>query len=349
MNLGMLVRADNRGLGLQTWEAYRHLSPVRTLVIDMEGSTPYEQHFDRYPDAWGRFRAFDQDPQILRPFLDGLDVLYTAETPYRDELLTIAREMGVATVIQGNFEFLRWRRDPYLPRPDLFLAPSDWRLGDWPEPTCLLPFPVDRERLPFEQRTCVETFLHVAGHPTRADRNGTMLFLQALTHVYVPMRVIVTAQDAIPTSLIERVPACIDCEVRIADAPDYWRLYDEGDVLVLPRRFGGLSLPMNEAMSRGMPVVSLDMSPQNAFLPPESLVPARIGRWFDAQSDRIDIADGDPVELAALLMGLATDPELVQRLSRQADAHAATISWEALGPVYERTLEEVAASRRLGV
>lgn len=341
MRLHAIARADNRGLGIQTFEFVRHMRPDRVLVVDMGGATPYEQRFDRYPDARvARLGAFtDDDVDWL---LDGADALYTAETAYDDRILAEARRRGVATAVQANHEFFRWIPDRQLVRPDLFLSPSTWYLEKWPAPKLLLPFPVARDRLPFRRRERVDTFLHVAGHRAAADRNGTRLLLDALRYVREPIRVLIHSQSTIPHNLLRPRGTRTYAEVEQADVADYWTLYDGCDALILPRRYGGLSLPINEALSAGMPVVSLDVEPQRRFLPAEGLVPPTRASRLRLISGQVDWWRCDPRHLARKIEQVATDPELVARLSDTSDAIATRLSWEAMEPRYRRVFETLA-------
>src|SRR5581483_7515404 len=56
---------------------------------------------------------------------------------------------------------------------------------------------------------------------------------------------------------------------------NYEDIYKKGSVLVLPRKYGGNCLPMNEALSAGMPVIMSNISPQADFLPDKWLVDAK--------------------------------------------------------------------------
>ena len=70
--------------------------------------------------------------------------------------------------------------------------------------------------------------------------------------------------------------------------------------MILPRRYAGLCLPMNEALISGLPVFMTNLSPNNHVLPQEWLINAeRIGE-FKAKS-LIDVYAGDPKELAKLI------------------------------------------------
>lgn len=344
MRIGLLFRADTRGLSTQTQETLRHLPIDKTLGIEMGDFSPYEERWSRYPEM----PRVSYDGHHLRPwetvesFLADLDVVLTFETFYDDDLVTRARERGVKTACVANWEFFRWEMDPWLPRPDLFIAPSTWHLSSWPENTVHVPFPVARDRLPFELRTKAETFLHVAGHPATGDRNGTQLLRQALRHVRSEISLIIRAQG--PARTAERaVPRNVHLEVIREDIDDYWELYERGDVLLAPRRYGGLSLPMNEALARGMPVVSLDVEPQRSFLPAASLVSPHRERPLKCQAGFVERWTATAQGIASKIEELARDDALVEDLSRKADAHADSISWEALAPRFLSVLSELCA------
>jgi glycosyltransferase involved in cell wall biosynthesis len=99
-------------------------------------------------------------------------------------------------------------------------------------------------------------------------------------------------------------------------------------VLLLPRRYGGLSLPMMEALSCGIPVLMTDADPQRAVLPPGMLVRSHESRRFQGQSGIIPLSDADVPTLAARLDALSRDAGAVERLSKEADLLAEAMSWE---------------------
>jgi glycosyltransferase involved in cell wall biosynthesis len=65
-----------------------------------------------------------------------------------------------------------------------------------------------------------------------------------------------------------------------SDASDQAELYTRVDALILPRRYGGLCLPMNEALLSGLPVIMPDCSPNNDVLPERWLVPGTVKGQF---------------------------------------------------------------------
>lgn len=62
MRLGLIVRAVNRGLGVQTWETWRALNPAVTVVIDsLPDRGAWKFYPERFPDAivteWAGYTA----------------------------------------------------------------------------------------------------------------------------------------------------------------------------------------------------------------------------------------------------------------------------------------------------
>lgn len=338
----MLARAENRGLGIQTWEIARHLKPDKVLVVDLgELRRGYEMHLDRYPGA----RVALADPPGHLPddaidwLLSDVDVLYTAESAYDYRIFDIARERGVRTCLQGNYEFLIWGVEPTLPKPDLFLAPSTWHLDRWPTPTVYLPTPVATDRLRWKLRDKVNRVVHVAGHRAMQDRNGTRLAMRMMRYVGSDVKMIVRSQQRLARPVVggeNRI------DIRTDDIPNYWDLYEGGDALVFPRRFGGQCLPISEALALGMPVVSLNVEPQRRFLHPDLLVRPRKGRTIRVQSGDVAWYDADPKAIARVVDALATSETLATEASELARDWTLEHSWEAMLPQWKHVLQSLA-------
>ena len=333
MRLGLIARADGSGLGTQTLELYRHLSPHRTLVIDvghLHNSTTHcnkATYLDRYPGAMV-CRGWQLGGQQLVEFLRGLDVVVTCETPYGPDLIPLARRMGVRSVICPNYEFLDRSH-----RPDLWAAPSLWHWDEIPEPKIHLPVPIALDRFgdrrpsgaPKWQGDAARCpnkgprhFLHLVGRPAIHDRNGTPDVLAALRHVKSDIRLTVKCQDVNYLAQLRihaHVPPNVELIVDSSDTRDYWDNYRVGDVMILPRRYGGLCLPVNEALGAGMPVIMTDISPNNQWLPAEWLVPATKTAEFMA-CNRVDVHQADSVALAARIDLFASDEASTLRRRR---------------------------------
>lgn len=340
MKLGLIVRMDNRGLGLQTWEMYRHLNPHVTVAVTMRAGRMIPEHPARYP---GAFTVTYEDLR-LHPFEEMLELLttcdtvVTVETPYDHRLFPALNAAGVKSVLVGNFEFMEWVTNPNLPRPDLFIAPSTWRLDEWPENTVYLPHPVDRERLPFVPRERVSTFLHVAGQIAMRDRPGTLIMQEAVRFTRLPC--VIRAQRKLPGTKTGRPGRNVYPHVRVLveDVEDYPAVYHVGDALVAPRRYGGQSLPVNEALSLGMPVIALDREPERSMLPPESLVRCHVHDTIRTFGGDVEVFTAKPERVAKKMEELAHDTDLVKHLSKDADARASRMSWDVLGPKWWETL-----------
>jgi hypothetical protein len=74
-------------------------------------------------------------------------------------------------------------------------------------------------------------------------------------------------------------------------------MYSGFDAMVLPRRYAGLCLPMNEALLSALPVFMTDISPNNAILPKEWLVKSYSLGTFRTKA-RIELFEVDIKTLA---------------------------------------------------
>jgi glycosyltransferase involved in cell wall biosynthesis len=159
-----------------------------------------------------------------------------------------------------------------------------------------------------------DKFLHVGGHKARGDRNGTETAIRASRKAQIPLTV--TTQD--------RVRMAGRGVTQPRSVPDYWRLYDGHGVLVMPRRYGGLSLVVQEAMAAGLAVIMPDCSPNQDW--PVSLVG---GRW----THTIKMAGGDipfyDLDLTALIDEMRRMLDLNYRAEWQAKSRewASANSW----------------------
>jgi len=353
IRIALLVRSDHRGLGTQTRDYFRHLNPAKTLHIRMtnpHGSwTPYvERQAEWYPgipsaDFNGHSGTVDED--AYRWLLTDVDVLLTAETAYDHRAWGWAREMGVRTVLVANPEFLGPDKLVGV-GPDQIVLPSPWRLGTIPG-AIHVPQPVDRGVFAFSPRPLGDPprFLHVVGHQAMRDRAGTEIVLDALR--FLRNRIDLTIRTQGPLSAPQdlrlrslprnRIPAILK-----GDIEDPRDLYAGYDVLVAPRRYGGLSLPLQEAASCGLAILAGNREPESSTLPTEGLVPITPGRPARFQSGVMFLEDVVPRELAAAMDRLVENPATVARLSAASDAYAASIDWNVLRPRWLAVLESAA-------
>lgn len=344
MKLGLIARGDLTGLGTLTRSYYKHLKPHRTMVVDLSrhsGQKPDLSFFGPEAYIWDDGTYPDttavKDP-LIEEFLDSVDVVFTCETPYNYWLFERAREKGVKTVLQLMFEFLDYSIDSNLPMPDLFLAPSMWhwddlksQLGDL---VSYAPVPVDRELFPFKRRTFLDKVLHTAGTAAQPDRNGTLIAIEAMKYVKSPVRMTLRSQ----ANLRAKTPANVD---HIVGRPrDASSLYSDEDVFLMPRRFGGLCLPIKEALSCGMPVLMPACDPQTTWLPEPLTFSAKPVDTLQTRN-KLTLYDSDPVEIASKIDWLVGSPNDVIYYSDWADYYSESVSWDKMLKTYQELIKSV--------
>lgn len=331
MKVGLLARAEDRGLGVQTWEIHRNLRPARTLVVDVENPEGWPLHLDRFPGAEVvSLRQARWLPETAcREWLHGLDVVVSCETFYDWRFVEWARDEGVATVCQVNPEFFLHDVDFGLPQPTAWWAPTTWRLESLPPSTRVVGVPVAVDRFAPEQRARAAgdrlRVLHVVGRPAYGDRNGTELMAKVARRLSDGVELTVTSQRA--STFADAV---------VSDVADYWRLYDGHDVLAMPRRYGGLCLPVQEAMGAGLAVVMPSCSP-NLDWP---VVPAawRYRGSLPVPAGQVQMAETDVPDLARVLNLLAEDRDALLGAQLAAERWASEHSWEAMLPLWRDEL-----------
>lgn len=289
---GLIAFANDGGLGAQTRRLHDLLQPIKVLVID---STPFsknkEQHFDWYPEEKTTItKGFPRNCDIL-PFLDGLTHIFTVENPYNFYLIHAARERGIKVICQTNYEFCENLSAPWLPVPDLFLMPSYWKVEDMEKRfgnnrVLRLPPPLDPEEFKEVRKVNLARsgkvrFLHIVGTLAWQDRNGTLDLLQAIKVSKGDYDITIKSQQPLPTEYEVEDPRITWIVGNVATNADLYRNYD---ALILPRRYGGLSLTCNEALMSGLPVMMTDISPNNRLLPASWLVPATQQGSFDGRT-----------------------------------------------------------------
>lgn len=347
MRLGLIARADDTGLGHQCLEFYRAMRPDKTLVVDvgMTSSKKLPTHTERYPGA--QVSGAPLPLYALDKFLTDLDVVYVAEAPYHPEFYRIAHERGIATVAHINWEFFDENDYARGNMPDVFALPSVWAHEEFPFEHIVLPVPVATDRFapPVQWSPTATDFLHVVGHPATRDRNGTLDVMKALR--FVQSEIVVTMRCQQPGYLASvfndvaehaLTPRNVTLRIDSAPATNYWDLYHDQQVLVMPRRYGGLCLPAQEAVAAGMPVIMPDLAP-NQWLPPSWRIPAIDDGHFEARR-QIDLHRVDPAQLAEKIDAFATSAPLYEEGIRDAACIAEGLSWESLRDEYENVFKD---------
>lgn len=345
MKLGIIVFANDSGLGAQTRRLTYMLKPFRILVIDSSSfSKNQKQHFEWYDNFQGyRVNGFPTNKEI-RVFIKGLTHVLVCENPLNFILMSEAKRFGIKVYIQSNYEFCdHLIHDITLPHK--FLMPSYWhidtmksRFGD--DRVIYLPPPIDANEFNVSRETNFNRqgkrrFLHIVGTLAANDRNGTLALLHALQYAHSDFELVIRSQHELPPDYIiadHRVTYAIE---NINDAQ---QMYTDFDALILPRRYGGLSLTTNEALMSAMPVIMPNISPNSELLPKEWLVNARMIGTFIARSP-IEIFETYPQELAQKIDWF-TNNDIAEQKSRALEIAYESFSTTKLLPKYLEALND---------
>jgi glycosyltransferase involved in cell wall biosynthesis len=306
MTLGIIARSDNTGLGNQTRELVKMLNPDKILLIDSQHFNGNEQHPEWYKDynVTTTTRGFPTKPEVIE-FLRGIDVVLSCETFYRQDFLHYTKRRGIKTILQYNFEFLLNMSVPEAELPDVLLAPSLWNIDqiekmvDGRCKVIHLPPPTDSSLFENVRQNNMSKdhnrLLHVGGKFAAKDRNGTDTVLQMLRYSKANYELVITTQK-FPEFNVNDSRITVDN----SNPDNREELYNGFDAMLLPRRYAGLCLPMNEALISGLPVFMTDISPNNLILPKEWLVKSEHIDSFQAKS-LVDVYDGNPEHLASIV------------------------------------------------
>lgn len=306
MRLGIIARSDNTGLGNQTRELVNMLKPDKILLID---SSPFNGNI-QHPEWYSKYNCLTTkrgmaSKEEIYEFLDGIDVVLSCEIFYNPSFISIAKKRKVKTILQYNYEFLDNLARPDLELPDILVAPSLWNFPDviekfgnrtkvvyLPPPTSIDLFSNARN---VNKQKIHKKILHIGGKAAVKDRNGTNTVIEMLKYSKSDYQLVVKSQT----------PLDIECNdprlVIDTSSPDTREsLYEGYDAMVMPRRYAGLCLPMNEALMSALPVFMTNISPNNKVLPQEWLTDSiKIDRLMTRIM--LDVYEGDAKMLANLI------------------------------------------------
>lgn len=327
--LGLIARADNSGLGTLSREFYEHFRFTKVLVLD---NGKYRSFPERFPGARVSKRIGSEEIEWL---LDGIDILVTLETPYEWQIYNQARKRGVKTILVPMYEC---EPNPLPAVPTLVVCPSalDYRVFR-PElrNKCLvkqLDIPVNRERVEYRIRKKALVFQHNAGHGGLLGRNGTTELLAAIPMCKSDAKFIIYSQKRLDFSHP-------NVEVRVGNYPEYWDLWGDGDMFVFPHKFDGLSLPIQEALSSGMPVLSTAIFPFTMMMPEKWMFTAHESMSLRAWDRYIDVAVIDPQDIADTIdQWYGKD---IREESRLANSIAEKLSWKTLGDKWKAIFDSI--------
>jgi glycosyltransferase involved in cell wall biosynthesis len=203
--------------------------------------------------------------------------------------------------LQYNYELFGNMVNPEWSLPDILLSPSIWNMDivekkfgskckvyHLPPPTDTSLFNVARENNISKTH---KRILHIAGKKAAKDRNGTNTVVEMLKHSSADYELVIATQT--PLDFINKDSRLKINKDNVRNRED---LYNGYDAMVLPRRYAGLCLPMNEALISGLPVFMTDISPNNQILPSDWLIHSNKIGEFKTKS-MVDIYEADAIKL----------------------------------------------------
>jgi len=332
LKVGLLARADNSGLGILSWDLNKNLDFEKVMIVTNEYPIDLERYDEKKTTICDRGIPSLQE---IKAFLDGLDVVITLETPYNWNFYKIARDMGVKTALMVMYE---WTPDQKrMPsEPDMYLCPTQLDYDTLWGNKHLVPVPVNRKDVPFKERTEAKTFIFNNGHGGYGGRNSLNEFLQAIQMVKADVKFIIRTQVPMDESIRDS-----RIEIQIGEV-DYDKLWSEGDIYVHAHKFDGLSLPLQEALSAGYPVIAVDREPYNNILPEEMLFDYDAKYSVQLPLRTIKAVTINPRTLADKIEEFAAMPNnKIKELSNKSDALAKEMSWSKLKPQYEQIFQQL--------
>lgn len=341
MRIGLIARADKTGLGNQTRNLAYMLKPSKVLVIDSSPFNHNKQYFETF-NGFNSYKVvgFPTNRQVIS-FMRNIDVLISCETFYNQSFVTLGKRLGIRTFLQYNYEFLDYLNTSGLTLPTKLISPSYWNINEVQSKfgnVVYLPPPTDHRLFNKTRQTNFnrdgKKFLHILGRAAVNDRNGTMDLIKSLEYTDSNFELVIKTQTPLPFHVNDN-RVTIDSTSPI----DETDLYLNFDAMILPRRYAGLCLPMNEALMSGLPVIMTDIEPNNKILPKKWLVESKKQGSFYTRTD-IDYYSADHKELAKKLDWLV-ETDLSPEKAEAFEIGYNNYSVETLKPQYDKVLSDV--------
>lgn len=288
-----------------------------TVVVDNElfdYRKEWPQDFTAYPDGivtqWKGYTADFENPQALDA-LESCDIVYSAETYYDERVPSL-----VDTILHVNPELFRGQPATQ------YWYPTNWRTQDLP-PGEIVPTPIDPRDIALKPPG-QGSILHVAGHHAVADRNGTKVVQGLVAQERLPWKI--TFQDG--ATMSPRMMQNADIQGRVDDR---WSLFEGAGILCYPRRYGGQSLVVNEAMARGLAVI-MPTAPPNLDTWPIIPIPHRPSGFVATPGGRIQMFIPETTPMIESIKVLLQDDELLDAWQTRSLLWARDNSWEIWEP-----------------
>jgi hypothetical protein len=306
MRLGIIARSDNTGLGYQTKQLTDMLKPDKVMLIDFSPHNNNKQHPEWYKDYNVLNVLGMPEGRDIDKFLKNIDVVLSCETFYNnDEFILKAKEKRIKTILQYNYELFGNLSKNNMALPDVLISPSLWKIEDvhfkFGKKTKVVHLPPPTQTNLFKNAGKINKskrhnrILHIAGKRAARDRNGTNAVIDMMRYSKADYELVIRTQTKLESNITDdRI--VLDYN----DNEDRESMYVGFDAMILPRRYAGLCLPMNESLLSSLPVFMTNISPNNKILPEKWLVESYLIDQFRAKTI-IDVYEPNLQKLAELV------------------------------------------------